>query len=70
MKIDDEVRVYYGEWFNRGKVVEITEAGRVRVDFLDWVPEYADAKLQVSYIFYREVWVAAPNSGITVSDFR
>lgn len=67
MKVSDPVHLYEGEWFNEGRITAITPEG-VDVDFIDWVQRYEPSELQITYVFYRKIWVpTAP--GIRIHDF-
>lgn len=68
MRLNDPVRVYEGEWYNEGHVVEITSNFAV-VDFLDWKQKYSLSDLRVAYIHYKRILVP-DRPGITTEDFR
>jgi hypothetical protein len=68
MRISDPVRIYEGEWFNEGHIIELTP-GAVLVDFMDWKQRYSPSELVATYIHFKKVWVASA-AGETVEDFR
>jgi len=68
MRLNDPVRVYEGEWYNEGRVVEL-HSTYVIVDFLDWKQQYSLSELQIAYIHYKRVWVSIAQ-GVTTEDFR
>lgn len=68
MRVKEPVRVYEDDWFNEGKITEIS-GDFVLVDFLDWKQLYHRTELRVCYVFFKKVWVA-DGPGETVEDFR
>jgi hypothetical protein len=69
MVLDAVVRIYEGEWFSEGRVIEIAD-DFVLVDFSDWKQRYAKSELKVEHIFYQTIWIATRESGQTIEDFR
>ena len=68
MEISDPVRVYDGEWYSEGRIIEIHDT-KILVDFMDWIQQYDAAELQERYIYYQRVLIPT-STGITVEDFR